>query len=299
MNLQRLEGFYWVARTGGYARAVRAFPYPITAPGIHQQVKRLEADLGLRLFERTGKDRLVRTPAGEKLYELVAPFLERLPAALGQIAGGELRGRVRVRAPALVMRVHLPEWLSRLARVHPGIQVDLDEVGDTDVGMLQRGEADVYIDTLEIVPAGLETLRIDTLRPFVVIPAGHRLARARRRPLEALAGEPFVAYSSGHRARDLQLEALARHGIQPDRIIGASSVDAILSLVSVGLGYSLVPAVAGGPDRDGVASWPMTEPGAEFPMLATWRRSSGDNPLVAAFLAAAPRERAIPGGGAP
>src|SRR5512147_389487 len=120
MNLQRLEGFYWVARTGGYARAARAFPYPITAPGIHQQVRRLEGELGLRLFERAGKDRLVRTPAAEKLYELVAPFLERLPAAVGQITRGELRGRIRVRAPALVLRVHLPAWLSRLARHHPG-----------------------------------------------------------------------------------------------------------------------------------------------------------------------------------
>ncbi len=291
MNLQRLEGFYWVARTGGYARAARAFPYPITAPGIHQQVKRLESDLGLRLFERAGKDRLVRTAAGEELYELVAPFLERLPAALGQITRGELRGRLRVRAPALIMRVHLPPWLSRLARAHPGIQVDLDEVGDTDLGTLQRGEADVFIDTPEMVPAGVETLRIDTLYPFVVVPASHPLARARRRPLEALAGEPLVAYSSGHRARELQLEALARHGIRPDRIIGASSVDAILSLVSVGLGYSLVPAMASGPDRPGVVAWPLTQPAAEFPVLAAWRRSSGDSPLVAAFLEAAPRQR--------
>lgn len=40
-SLQRLEGFYWVARIGGYARAARAFPYPITQPGVHQQVRRL------------------------------------------------------------------------------------------------------------------------------------------------------------------------------------------------------------------------------------------------------------------
>ncbi|MDX2010730.1 MAG: LysR family transcriptional regulator, partial [Myxococcaceae bacterium] len=58
MNLQRLEGFYWVARQQGYARAARAFPYPITQPGVHQQVRRLEDELGVKLFERVGKDRV-------------------------------------------------------------------------------------------------------------------------------------------------------------------------------------------------------------------------------------------------
>ena len=55
INLQRIEGFYWVAKTEGYARAARAFPYPITQPGVHQQVRRLEEELGVKLFERVGK----------------------------------------------------------------------------------------------------------------------------------------------------------------------------------------------------------------------------------------------------
>ena len=58
IQLHRLEGFYWVARTGGYARAARAFPYPLTQPAVHQQVRKLEEDLGARLFER-GRGRSV------------------------------------------------------------------------------------------------------------------------------------------------------------------------------------------------------------------------------------------------
>ena len=58
LQLHRLEGFYWVARTGGYAKAARAFPYPITQPAVHQQVKKLEGELGLSLFERVSKDKM-------------------------------------------------------------------------------------------------------------------------------------------------------------------------------------------------------------------------------------------------
>ena len=50
IQIQRLEGFFWVATTGGYARAARAFPYPITQPAVHQQVKKLERELDITLF---------------------------------------------------------------------------------------------------------------------------------------------------------------------------------------------------------------------------------------------------------
>ena len=79
INLQRLEGFYWVAKTQGYARAARAFPYPITQPGVHQQVRRLEEELGVRLFERVGKDRVVLTPRGQVLFDAMVGFYEQLP----------------------------------------------------------------------------------------------------------------------------------------------------------------------------------------------------------------------------
>jgi len=45
--IARLEGFYWVARTGGYAAAARAFPDPLSQPAVFQQVRKLEDELGL------------------------------------------------------------------------------------------------------------------------------------------------------------------------------------------------------------------------------------------------------------
>ncbi len=64
IQLSRLEGFYWVGRTGGYASAARAFPYPITQPAVHQQVRKLEGEIGQRLFERVARGKMRLTPAG-------------------------------------------------------------------------------------------------------------------------------------------------------------------------------------------------------------------------------------------
>src|SRR5678816_2647214 len=141
-SLDRLHGFYWVARTGGYARAVRAFPYPITEPGIHQQVKRLEAELGVRLFRRAAKDRMVLTVQGRTLFGVVAPFLESLRVTVDALRAGTFGGVLRIGAAALLVQELLPGWLRTLHRRHPEVDVTLTELRAPDVALLRSGELD-------------------------------------------------------------------------------------------------------------------------------------------------------------
>src|SRR3982751_4342026 len=101
MSLQRLEGFYWVVRAEGYARAARAFPYPITEPGVHQQVRRLEAELGVRLFRRVAKDRMVLTPHGRALMAVVQPFIDSLRVTVDALRASAFGGTLRLGAAAL------------------------------------------------------------------------------------------------------------------------------------------------------------------------------------------------------
>src|SRR5687767_3134975 len=180
IQLQRLEGFYWVARYEGYARAARSFPYPITQPGIHQQVKRLEAELGVRLFERVGKDRVILTPEGRALYDYVAPFLEGLGAVARSLRSGEVGGRLRIHASGHVLRYLLPPWLRRLQRQRADIEVELFESKVPAVALVRSGEADLLVDHLTEVPADLEARQVGRTRPFLVFPSDHLLARAGR-----------------------------------------------------------------------------------------------------------------------
>src|SRR3954465_4343282 len=122
LPLQRLEGFYWVARTEGYARAARAFPYPITQPGVHQQVRKLEEEPGVALFERGGKDRVQLTAAGKVLFDFVAPFIDGLRGIEGALRAGTHGGRLRVQAASLLLRHLVPRWLRRLHARRPDIE---------------------------------------------------------------------------------------------------------------------------------------------------------------------------------
>jgi DNA-binding transcriptional LysR family regulator len=290
IQLQRLEGFYWVARCEGYARAARSFPYPITQPGVHQQVKRLEAEVGVPLFERVGKDRVILTPQGRALYDYVAPFLEGLPAVARSLRSSEVGGRLRIHASGHVLRYLMPPWLRRLQRERSDIEVELFEAKVPAVALVRSGEADLLVDHLPEVPSDLEARQVGQTRPFLVFPSNHALARKGAVSPRQLGDEPFITYNSDLQLRELQLAALAHHGVKPRRLHAADSSETILGFVAAGLGYSLLASLLPkGPRVPGVVAQPLTQPAREFPIYAAWRKSAHADPLLAVLLSLAPQ----------
>jgi DNA-binding transcriptional LysR family regulator len=289
IQIQRLEGFYWVARAEGYARAARAFPYPITQPGVHQQVKKLEAEIGTPLFERIGKDRVVLTASGRALFDVVAPFFEQLEAVVSSIRSGQVGGTLRVHAAGQVLRQLLPPWINRLRKKAPGVQIHLQEVGNAEIDELRRGEADMLVDYLPFVPEDVETLKVGEVHAFLVVPRSHPVARRARIRLQDLHGETFIAYPPHRRHRALQMRGLDKQGVVPSQTLAASSSDTILALVQAGLGFSLVPSPSPkGPKHPGVRTVPFRDDEAHFPIVAAWRSTASKSPLIRAFLDAAP-----------
>lgn len=288
INLQRLEGFYWVARTAGYARAARAFPYPITQPGVHQQVRRLEEDLGVKLVERVGKDRVALTPQGRALFDQVAPFYEALPALEARLKGGRVGGALKIHAAGHLLRHLIPPWLSRLQAARPDITVALTELRSADLSLLRSGECDLLVDWLPSVPPDLEVRELVRAEAWLVAPT--RGPHAQRPPLRlsALRATPFITYQADATARQLQRQALEAHGISPIESLSADSADTIIGFVAAGLGYSLVPSLtAAGPRAPGVITRKLERPTNSFPIYAAWRKSAAGNPLVTAALEAA------------
>ena len=290
IQIHRLEGFFWVAKTGGYARAARAFPYPITQPAVHQQVKKLESQLGVQLFERVGKEVMKLTPAGRHLHAFAAPFFEQLPAVVRSLKASDLGGDFHIHASGLFLRALLPVWVKRLQRKLPKVQVHLHEYTTADVEVLRRGETDLLVQYLPKVPIDVATQHIATLSGFLVVPKGHRLDGRKRASLRELGADTFVSYSPGLLAHDLQMKALKDHGVEPNRIISTSTLDTIVAFVEAGIGVSAVASMEpGGPRGKGFVSIPVTQPKFEVPVYAAWRKSTPKNPILAAVRETAPK----------
>jgi DNA-binding transcriptional LysR family regulator len=290
MQLHRLEGFHWVAKTGGYARAARAFPYPITQPAVHQQVKKLEAELGVQLFERVAKDRMQLTPAGRQLHGFVSPFFEGLPAVVRAIQATDYEGEIRIRAADMQLRDMMPAWVRRIRERCPGAEIHLGELGAPDVSALLSGEADLLVNHFPEVPDTIATKHIATLHGFVVVPRNHRLAKRKRAALTDLQGETIITFTPGLLAHHLQTRALAEHGVVLERTITAGTAAAILGLVEAGLGVSaLATTDREGPRRRGVVALPVMRPKFALPVYAAWRRKGPPHPVLHAALETAPK----------
>ncbi len=289
LGIHRLEGFFWVARTGGYARAARAFPYPITQPAVHQQVKKLEDELAVTLFERVAKDRMALTPAGQRLFDFVRPFFESLPSVVRSVRGGEFGGTLRVTSSNLLLRRLMPSWIQRLHAEHPSIEIHLEETGEDAVDLLRQGAVDLAVDHLYETPDDIATMKVATLHPHVVVPQNAAQAEEEPFKLAALAGLPFVAYSQP-RARELQFMALGQHDVSPVSTLSGSSAETILGFISAGLGWSILPWLSGEePAAESVHARLLPAPTAEFDIVAAWRKDCPENPLLDAMLEIAPR----------
>jgi len=280
IQLHRMEGFYRVAKAGGYARAARAFPYPITQPAVHQQVRKLEGELGARLFDRVGKDRMVPTAAGRRLLTFCAPFFEQLPSVVRSIEAMGFGGELRIDGAGLAVRHFLPSWIKRLGRSRADIEVRLVEIELPNFQRLETGDADLIVDYLPEIPDWVATVPLAQCHFFAVLPREHEGA-GDRLAWKKLRKETFISYDVALPHRAFQLSALARHKVHPPRSLFAGSVDTILSFVQAGLGFSLVPWLdEQGPKVKGVKAYRLKEGVPRITLDAAWRATQSPNPLV-------------------
>ena len=145
MNIHYLELFYYVAKHGGIAAAVRNMPYGIQQPAISGQIARLEEALGAKLFNRRPFSLL---PAGVDLFEFIKPFFDDVEKVAARIRGAAQQ--LRIAAPSIVLHDYVPELLRRLRRRFPIFRLQLHEAARAHAErLLQAGEVDVAITVID------------------------------------------------------------------------------------------------------------------------------------------------------
>ena len=145
MNIHHLELFYYVAKHGGIAAAVRNMPYGIQQPAVSGQIAKLEEALGAKLFNRRPFSLL---PAGVELFKFIKPFFDDIEKLAGRIRGASQQ--LRIAAPSIVLHDYVPELLRRIRRRFPIFRLELHEAARADAErLLQAGEIDVAITVID------------------------------------------------------------------------------------------------------------------------------------------------------
>lgn len=314
MELTTLRYFRTIAHFRHMTKAAQALG--ITQPAMSAAVRRLELEVGVPLFDRTGRG-VELTDAGRVFLVHAEEALARAQAgiaAVRELAGLE-SGSIRVGAGATATAYLLPPVVSAVRRKHPGLRFFIREAGSSAVAAaVISGELDLGIVTAPpknkwSLPGGGELftqpLVDDELR--LLVPPGHALASKGVNGFrwKDIADDPFVAFEAGTAVRDIiDRAAAADSGVVLNVVMELRSIESIQSMVRAGIGVGLVSRFAlppghGLPCKDSKLSRALTivrrrdrvpsPAAAEFErqMTTLWRSKTGrgtknarDNPGV-------------------
>jgi aminoethylphosphonate catabolism LysR family transcriptional regulator len=237
MNHAQLRAFHAVARELSFTRAARVLN--VSQPTLSAQVKALENDYGVRLFDRRGR-RIVMTDLGDGLLDVTHRLFALEEEADDLLAGARAltRGHLKLGADG---PHHVIPLLAAFRRRHPGLGLSLamgnaDEVlADlfdyrTDVAVVARVPDDPRLHVLPYSRAPLA----------VFVAADHPWARRRNVRLADLAGQPMVLREQGSLTRQVLERALDRAGIEIKPVMEIDSREAVAEAVAAGLGIGVV-----------------------------------------------------------
>jgi DNA-binding transcriptional LysR family regulator len=285
MNFDELRWFVAVAERGRVTQA--ADELHISQPALSRALARMQAELGVSLFDRQGRTlRLNRY--GELYLEHARRTLAELEAgrrALEQLAGDE-SGLVSLGFAPTLSTWLVPALVSAFREQHPGprFQLHQDAVGQL-VDLLYEGVADLLICSRP-GDARLRWRALGRERLQLVVPPGHRLAGRRRVKLSEAAGEQFVMLGHAFDFRDLVEDLCRRAGFEPESGFEAEDIASARALVAAGLGVAVVPPLHGAADlaRGGV-HLELSDPTAVREIGIAWDERRYRSPVTELFRA--------------
>jgi LysR family hydrogen peroxide-inducible transcriptional activator len=240
-TLRDLEYVVSVARLRHFGRAAQACG--VSQPALSEQVRKLEAVLGLPLFERGGKAVQV-TPPGQAIVAQAERVLAEARGLidLAQAGGAPLHGPLELGAIQTLGPYYLPRLLGQARAAFPDLALRLTE-GRTDglLASLRAGSLDAVLLALPVPSAGIVAERL-FFEPFeVVCPRGHRLADLPRLEVADLSATDLILLEEGHCLRD---QTLSLCGGAPSAARHAASVETLFHMIAAGEGFSLLPALS-------------------------------------------------------
>lgn len=245
MELDHVEAFLAVVRQGGFSRASASLH--LSQPAISRRIHLLEHELGAPLFERIHSG-VILTEAGQAFLPHAEALLASMRDGMEAVAAlrGTSRGEVTLAVVGTLASTALTDRLRRFREAHPGVDLRIRTALSAEVSALvRRGDATLGL-RYEIDPhPDLVSSKVHDEPMVPVCSPRHRLARARRVKVEALAGEPWIAFPPRPGAprepySSVLEQRLAACGLAAE-IIPIDSLTAQKRMVEAGFGLALLP----------------------------------------------------------
>lgn len=217
-------------------------------PGVSRQIRELEEELGVTIFERNGKRLTGLTEAGKEILRIIERMLvehENLKVA-GNEFSGQTAGALTIATTHTQARYALPPVIRRFRERYPAVKLHLNQSKPDEIARaMLDAKADVGIATESLQEyADLLTFPCYQWHHIVVVPANHPLLHRRQIGLSDLAQHPIVTYEAGFTGRPHIDAAFAKQGLEPDIVLTAMDADVIKTYVADGLGVGIIASMA-------------------------------------------------------
>ena len=260
MELRQLRYFVTVAEEGNFSRAAgRLF---ISQPSLSTQVKSLEAELGVRLFDRSNRG-VTLTPAGRVFFEETRAVLARLQHArhLAQQADRDNVGLLAIGFVSIADYGILPPALKSFRALFPLVEVQLHELTtDAQIREVRAARLDLGLGLGPVDEADIEFELLHRERLVMALPAVHPASKGQGPvDLRILSQESFIVppRDVAPGLYDLTLGCCRSAGFAPRITQHARQMQTVIGLVSAALGVALVPSSVRDLKRTGVRYRPI------------------------------------------
>jgi DNA-binding transcriptional LysR family regulator len=241
MELLQLEYFQVVAKYENITKAAKELH--IAQPSLSNTISRLEADLGVPLFDRKGKN-IKLNLFGQTFLQYVDLVLSKLEEArkeLQDLNGTEF-GSIRIAATnPRVLPVLLGDFLSK----YPNVHIQQRQVSSIEMQrLLEKGEIDFCLSSVKIESKDIEWRLLLDEKIFLSVPYNHRLAHRKKVLLEEIKDERFIALPAGYGFRDLTDELCQKRGYKPFVAFEGEEAAMVQNFVERGFGVSFTPVLS-------------------------------------------------------
>jgi len=253
MNFQQLRSIRETARRGFNLTEVANVLFT-SQPGVSRQIRELEEELGVEIFERNGKRLTGLTDPGKGILPIIDRLLleaENLRQASEEFSG-TTAGTLTVATTHTQARYVLPQVVQAFRSAFPAVRVALQQSSPEHIAeWVLSGKADIGIATEGLSQFDdLISFPCYTWNHVVVVPEGHALLKHDKIGLEELASYPLITYDVGFTGRSHIDAAFKGAGLDTDIVLTAMDSDVIQKYVALGLGVGIVASMASEDGRE-------------------------------------------------
>jgi LysR family hydrogen peroxide-inducible transcriptional activator len=286
MNLRDMRYLVAVADLRHFGKA--AEQCHVSQPTLSGQIKKLEEQLGVMLFERTNR-RVMLTETGAEIVTAARRMLREADTIedIANNAHDPLSGRFRLGAFPTLSTYIFPQIAPKIKANLPNLRLMLIE--DKTAQLLEKlknGELDAAFIALPIDDDALDTAELFDDAFFLAVPPEHALANCKAVSQSVLSHYRLLLLDEGHCLRDQALEVCQLHGSAEEQDFRATGLETLRQMVKIGAGITFMPEIAIYKGESGIIYIPFKDPAPRRTIGLVWRKTTARLAAIDALIKA-------------